>query len=777
MITERVTLETGGLVSGARAGADAVRDTAAALKGVGDEARETAAKATEAADKMLGNWRRMGEGRRLAQAAALEAELSILRESASLGAKMESHKAELRLQEQSHKHGLDLDRDRSREAAQSELRIQEQTHQHGLTLDRDRAREAARAQEAAVEHQRAIERANAAGFAKYQIDRQKEAFRLVEADKRRDHEKELERIKIEARARERAIERAHDMRSASAPVAAGRSTNELDDLLSAVSQRGGITGQLASAAGGGGGGIAAAVAAVMALVGAVTWLASQLASLTVTGAQLAITSSTARAAAESSIALLVRSRREAERLYDVASRVGDKLGQAPQQTVESLNTLLARGFQAEGSTGAFAVIKAMADLRVISPKAQIDNIVTAIGQIKSKGKLALEELQGQLGEQFDVGAVISQLSRKLGKTSDEVRKLISAGKIDADTGILAFLDAIREKTGKGLGGAAEAAANTIPRLIDRIKGAGVALFDRVDVSPVSDFLQNIMAVLGGPAGVRLKFGIERLFGTLFKTLLGGFQGEEGAKRLERIVNGVADALVFVADNIGPLISALPVLTSMFADLAGWCNPVIDGVIRGAEALIALGVAVDRAYTSIKGSLDSAGISFSGQAQGIGMQIATGLATGVTAGAPGFLGALLGMIRTGIAASREELKVRSPSRVFHAIGAFVAQGLGLGIAGGAPGVERASASLSRATLAGFAAGPVANDVSTGIGASGAAVGGSGGGIVVHMPITVHVPAGSPEETREAAREGVSEALEQAQFERRLAVALRGLRGAA
>jgi hypothetical protein len=65
----------------------------------------------------------------------------------------------------------------------------------------------------------------------------------------------------------------------------------------------------------------------------------------------------------------------------------------------------------------------------------------------------------------------------------------------------------------------------------------------------------------------------------------------------------------------------------------------------------------------------------------------GMAAGITAGGPGVIGAISGVIDQAVAAAKAKLEQRSPSRVFTRIGLQNTAGLAAGHEEGAPAVRR------------------------------------------------------------------------------------------
>lgn len=96
--------------------------------------------------------------------------------------------------------------------------------------------------------------------------------------------------------------------------------------------------------------------------------------------------------------------------------------------------------------------------------ADIGGLVEVFAKIKSSAKITGEDLM-QFGNRGVDAATL--IGNSMGKTSDEVRTMISKGEIDADTAIDAIVNGIDTK----FGGAAANLKNTFIGAQDRIKGA------------------------------------------------------------------------------------------------------------------------------------------------------------------------------------------------------------------------------------------------------------------------------------------------------------------
>jgi tape measure domain-containing protein len=591
-----------------------------------------------------------------------------------------------------------------------------------------------------------VEAINARGSAQFQLDRQREVFKLIRQQNEHEHERQMQRLREQARVMGTAR---HTALGGVVPATSDGGARAKGNLLADLFPGGGRLSTLLSAAGAGSaaGPLAAAAGALGASAAA---LGVAVAGLSATGVVLSVRATEFRSSTVKSFELLTRSSSEADRIFQLGTRLARELGQAQASTLSSMNTLMARGFKVEGATGAVNVLKAMADLKFISPKAQIDNVIAAIAQIKSKGLLQLEELQGQLGEQFDVGAIIEQIGKKLGKTNDEVRKLITARKIDADTGILAVLDAIREKTGQPLGGAANQQAKTISGMLEMLKGVPQELFDEVDTSPLQSALANVFAFLDSDAGAGLKSSLTTMLSTLFDTLFGSFSGEDGKKRVEELGRGIT---AFVQETTKLLRSAGPVIRGFFdfffslmerlggGDASKGFYRIADGIGHVISAMVALSVSiaalnplsslatipariyelfdvVTAALEQAKGLLSSMGIELGGA-------LGSGISQGILGSVGGVVGAVLTMTSavTGAARGPQGFDSHSPSRVFEKLGNTLPAGIGRGAANDNAAISAVEGMAANATAA-------AGDQIAAPAGSGAA---SGGGLMIMVSV--------------------------------------------
>ena len=377
--------------------------------------------------------------------------------------------------------------------------------------------------------------------------------------------------------------------------------------------------------------------------------------------------------------------------------LANELGADLFETSDQVVALLGRGFKMDGANNALDVMKGMADLKIISPSVRTENLVTAIAQIKSKGKLQMEELQGQIGEAFDVSAVLSVIGKKIGKTNDEVRKMISAGRIDADTGIAGVLGAIQEKTGQGLGEAARESSMSLGGLMTRLE----------------QYPSTVKALMNVDTG-----GIQRTFRTIWDAIDPESQGgKDLIGAVSRIGQGIVnifadvdagDVNSFVAnvtgflDQVGKQIKTWgPVVRQAFGGFATGFTAGLQALERffgnkdmtesaksWGEALgfvgtalgtiLGVGVAVGAGFFSLVATVVSGLAGLPGAAYRAGVSLVDGLAQGILS-APGKVAeAASSLGSSAINALKGAIKSRSPSKLTFDVGAG---GFGEGFVGG------------------------------------------------------------------------------------------------
>lgn len=275
------------------------------------------------------------------------------------------------------------------------------------------------------------------------------------------------------------------------------------------------------------------------------------------------------------IDILTKKKGEGDKAVEVGIELAARFHFDPNQAVASMHELISKGFTTERSQ---LLITALADLKVLSPKANIDALTLAIGQIKGKGKLQMEELSGQIAEAgLATGLVIDQLAAKYGKSADAVRKMISQGKVNAEDGIDAILAAIAKMGGGKLGDAAEKAARgTVGGLVAGIKTRlGIiplemakTLASGTGVGAIKGTLGQLLDALNPTKTPEMKGMIAAIAvfaNTLFTVLFGGTAGADAGKGMRKLLTGLANAIKVISAVVG---TVGPVVMEFFGGMGG-----------------------------------------------------------------------------------------------------------------------------------------------------------------------------------------------------------------
>lgn len=300
----------------------------------------------------------------------------------------------------------------------------------------------------------------------------------------------------------------------------------------------------------------------------------------------------------------------AEAAFAKIQAKASEIGAPLLDTAKQVQSLLAGGFKMEGSTGAMRVLEATRALKFINPQANVDNVVMALAQIQSKGKLTAEELHGQLGDAgVNIGLVYKSLAAKMGVSTDEIRSRMQKGAITAQDGIEAVFASIEGTGGRSLNELAKMGATSFNSLKER--------------------LLNLPEELG--AKMRLTGPLETMSKVLSRVL-----DQAGGLDLTKTFENVAAAVESITSTLGKvdIVGPLEAVSSTFASIAKAAEKMNLG-----EALSAIG------------EVGAAGLKGFGEGLGAAMDGAKGLKPEeIRESAHGFaqLGIALGKI-TGYAA--------------------------------------------------------------------------------------------------------------------------------
>lgn len=275
------------------------------------------------------------------------------------------------------------------------------------------------------------------------------------------------------------------------------------------------------------------------------------------------------------IDMITKKKGEGAKAFEIGVELAARFHLDPKETLSSLHGLISKGFSADRAK---IVLEAMADLKVLSPKANLDKVSLAIEQIQGKGKLQMEELQGQLAEAgLSVSAVLDQLALKYKKSTDDIRKMISKGKINAEEGIDAIVAAIQKMGSGKLGDAAEKAArSTVSGLVAGIHmrlsaiplEMAKTLASSAGVGAVKGALGNLLDALNPTKTKEMKDMVAALSvfaSTLFSVLFGGAASKEAGSTLRTVLAGLTTGIRMLSTAVQVV---GPVFMEFFGGMGG-----------------------------------------------------------------------------------------------------------------------------------------------------------------------------------------------------------------
>lgn len=421
----------------------------------------------------------------------------------------------------------------------------------------------------------------------------------------------------------------------------------------------------------------------------------------------------------------------AMRMFSNAIALANQTPLDTRDAVESMTALANAGFSERAITPLLATA---ADLGSAFGSQAQQGFTFAIGQIRSKGTAAMEEIN-QLTETGRVSreslfAAIAQRMNFRGDTAAinrQVQAAISARRVTADTVIAAAQTAVSQSLNGGgaLGGFARAQSQTLVGSLSNLSNAwdnlvlsiGTRSDGLANTPGLRAFRETIDAVTGAldvssPRGARAMQAVLGLTNALFGSMFGG-AGAQGQNVIDRIITAVERATPAIGVLVGGVRSfveglgagfmaaigpAIELMQQLGTEGAGSGNMLRDvgravGYVAGAFVLGVgvIGAAVAgfvRFIDDFVSSPQRAMLYLVSFFTGVPMQLVDG-----------FLGSLRTQWRVlistveGLAAQlpvsvRRVLGIHSPSRVMMQIGAHTVAGMEEGILGGQGDVERA-----------------------------------------------------------------------------------------
>jgi tape measure domain-containing protein len=412
-----------------------------------------------------------------------------------------------------------------------------------------------------------------------------------------------------------------------------------------------------------------------------------------------------------------------EKIFRHVGELAVELGLDVKDTTKQYTKFL--GLQFSPKT-ADKMVKLGADMRALGASSEeVGSIWDALGKIKSKtvfqgDQLLQLELAGVSGE-----LIWKELSHALGKTQAEARKMMSAGKIDADTALVAIEKAINQKLGQKEAGETgkQFADTTIDGMVGKMKARG-----------------QLVAVA---LGERLAPSLQRIASMTLGRFFDFLDSDKGTE----LVDKIGDAFDLAGDAVA---KALPIAEAFLTGFGGEGVKIFDAftfvlgkfaegdgkeAAKTAERIgkgLAYVVGISAAVIGAVVGITSAVIGFTYSAIGtltelpdkalaLGKDLVRGFTDGIKAAAQWPVDAITGVADRVLGAARRIFDSHSPSREFRFLGYTAPQGLALGFRSGTGVAVAAAATMAASTVTAASSelyvGPLASAYSSGAYAGG------------------------------------------------------------
>jgi hypothetical protein len=274
-------------------------------------------------------------------------------------------------------------------------------------------------------------------------------------------------------------------------------------------------------------------------------------------------------------------------MFQLGSRYANRFGLDVQDVQRQMVQLRAAGFEQRDM---LRVMQGAGDLGALEGGGAGERAITAIRQIRAKGLLQMEELQGQLSEAgLNTGDVIAEIGRIRGlrgsgqSINSQVRALITGRRVTADQGIDAILGVIQRRSGGTLGGTLDTQSRGVGAALNRLKNSWLLLQSGFAQSTA---FQRIIGFVGrlasslDPAtesGARLAAQFNRLFDVVTRPLMLSSKTSK---------DPFGDMFTKAIDTVERVIGAIQTLWAWGEALGGGYWSVLDPVLTGVGNAVA-----------------------------------------------------------------------------------------------------------------------------------------------------------------------------------------------
>lgn len=248
---------------------------------------------------------------------------------------------------------------------------------------------------------------------------------------------------------------------------------------------------------------------------------------------------------------MLGSGKEATEVMEQLEVMAAKMGVSGKQLTGEGSELLSAGFSKDRLTDLLAASHDIAALNPTNAGAA-SSAVSMFAHIQDTGKLTARAMMQLKQLHISVPEVTANLAKAYGVKTDQVKKLIEKGKIDAAHGISAIEEAIAKKGGtSALGDTAAKFGHTAGGMMEVIKNIPETIFAAVSDTRGFDtfkgFLENIIS-LAGP-GSKFQKGITEALGSVLDAMFGDLSGPQGADKFKSILDSVVKVVKTIPENI------------------------------------------------------------------------------------------------------------------------------------------------------------------------------------------------------------------------------------
>lgn len=277
----------------------------------------------------------------------------------------------------------------------------------------------------------------------------------------------------------------------------------------------------------------------------------------------------------------------AERVFKWATKFAATTPFSSDEVVSSVQRFLTGGFKEDQLD---TLMKAVGDVGANMGTEKMQQVSTAINQVKAKGKLQGEEMmqlaEGGVGQ----SAVFAAIAKNLGISEDSAKARVSGGQINGEQGVAAIIEAIRQtQSGGELGSAMGAKSQTLTGLFSTLKDIPSSMLFAAETggatAPLKSMVKRISSYFeeGEPVFTKGVAMIERV-----STAWGKAFDSMGGLDVEAILTGAIDAI----ERLGT--AAAPFMGGLLSGLGGQLEKVFSGFGESdPEALKKMGETIGR----------------------------------------------------------------------------------------------------------------------------------------------------------------------------------------